>query len=172
MRLSVLGIIFFIFFAFGVPVYAHTTGASWTMPSDAYTVDIGYDPVTFTEGQYTRFDFLLWKGPANTGTASDFAQVWIRITKSDGDTVLATGIWKQPIGPTTLLYEFSEAGTYTIETSYRDKDGNDIAVASNVAVVRTGPIDPTMYVIAAGSFVTGVLLGLVAMLFLRKRRSA
>ena len=108
---------------------AHATGASYNQTIGAYTADIGYDPVTFTAGESTRFDFKLWKGATTSGEEAPFAQIWIRIVR-DKNSVLATGLWDQPIGPTTLLYEFETPGNYVLEASYRDASGNDIAVAS------------------------------------------
>jgi hypothetical protein len=150
--------------AAGMPLIAqaHTTGAFWNAQDGPYTVDLGYDPASFTAGQYTRFDFLLWKGPADTGTSANFAQVWVRIMRTDGrSTLLATGIWKQPIGPTTLLYEFQEPGAYTMETSYRDADGNEIAVASFPISVAPPATSLGTVVPLASSFIVGCFLGAV-----------
>ena len=106
---------------------AHTTEASWEVPTGPYTADVGYDPPQFTAGQYERFDFTLWQGATTSGKVAQYPQIWVRITRGS-DTLLATGIWTQPIGPTTLLYEFPAPGSYTLEASFRDAEGNDIAV--------------------------------------------
>jgi hypothetical protein len=151
---------------------AHTTGASWNAPSGPYTIDLGYDPTVFTAGQYSRFDFLLWRGPANTGQPAPFSQVWVRITRAGADTLLATGIWKQPVGPTTLLYEFTEPGSYTIETSYRDADGNDIATSSFPITVAVGSADAsfTIPLVAAIALLIGAALGAFVMRVRSNRR--
>lgn len=126
---------------------AHVTGSSWEIPVGKYTADIGYDPITFTAGVYTRFDFNLWVGTTTTdangivsGTPADFSQVWVRVlSQNSQETLLATGIWKQPIGPTTLLYEFTLPGSYKLEASFRDADGNDIAVVpTSITVSAAG----------------------------------
>jgi len=156
-------------FSYGGIAYAHTTGASWNTVVGQYTADLGYDPATFAAGQYTRFDFLLWKGPANTGTPADFSQIWVRIVRDDNDTLLATGIWKQPVGPTTLLFEFTEPGSYKLEASYRDVDGNDIAVASFPITVAAGSSSSGTFLpllIAILAFIAG---GAAAVIVLRAR---
>lgn len=153
-------------------VSAHTTGASWNAPAGSYTVDVGYDPTTFTAGEYTRFDFLLWKGAANTGAPATFSQVWVRIMSADKSTLLATGIWKQPIGPTTLLFEFTEPGAYTLETSYRDQDGNDIAVASfPITVNRQAADGMNTALIDTALFLAGGLCGGLVFYVIRRRRT-
>jgi hypothetical protein len=157
------------FYAF--PVLAHTTGAFWSVPVGAYTVDVGYDPVSFTTGQYARFDFLLWNGPADTGTQADFAEIWVRIIGDNNASLLATGIWKQPYGPTTLLYEFAKPGTYTLETSYRNADGKDIAVGSfPITVVASNEGGVSLR--SAVPFLFGVLVGAFAIALWGRRKTS
>lgn len=158
---------------------AHVTGSSWETPVGKYTTDIGYDPTVITAGQYELFNFYLWIGTTTTdqngitsGTPQDFAQVWIRIVRtSDQDTVLATGIWKQPIGPTTLLFEFDEPGDYSLEISFRDADGNDIAVVSEPITVESSGSSPALQYGTLGLLV-GVFLGVGSTMYinLRKRK--
>lgn len=169
MRVTALLFVFAMMLALPSLALAHTVGASWNIPyQGGYTVDIGYDPTTFVAGTYTRFDFLLWKGPANTGDPVDYAQIWIRITRSGNNTVLATGIWKQPIGPTTLLYEFQDPGNYTLEASYRDKDGNDIAIAS-IPITVAAASGGSSYGLLILSFVCGALFGAFLLFSIRRR---
>jgi hypothetical protein len=149
--------------------FAHTTGASWNQTSGVYTVDVGYDPVTFTAGQYTRFDLLLWQGPANTGESAAYDQVWIRITDDSRRTLLATGVWHQPIGPTTLLYLFERPGSYTLETSFRDADSNEIAVASFPITVEAVSGGVPGIALNAALFFAGLVVGAGALLLLRRR---
>lgn len=139
------------------PVFAHGTESSWNIPSGSYTVDVGYDPSTFVAGQYTRFDFLLWRGGEKTNSSAAFNQVWIRIQKG-GDTLLATGILKQPVGPTTLLYEFTTPGSYTLDASYRDAEGNDIATSS-IPITVEGGRGGSPIVLPLMLFIAGALLG-------------
>lgn len=111
-------------------VRAHGSGSSWNASVGMYTVDVGYDPETLQVGRATRFDFLLWEGSAGAGTQAAYEQAWVRIVREGQATVLATGIWHQSIGPTTLLYQFDRSGEYTLEVAFRDADGKDIAAAS------------------------------------------
>jgi hypothetical protein len=139
---------------------AHTTEASWEVPIGKYTADVGYDPPQVAAGLYERFDFTLWVGATTSGEVADYSQIWIRILRGS-DTLLATGIWTQPIGPTTLLYEFPEPGSYTLETSFRDADGNDLAVQTfPITVAGSSDIGP-LYGVAldVALIVAGLLLG-------------
>lgn len=165
---TAIGLFVFALLAMTAPAFAHTTGSSWNVPSGPYTVDVGYDPITFVAGQYTRFDFLLWKGPANTSPPAPFDQVWIRIQKED-DTLLATGILKQSVGPTTLLYEFTQPGSYTLEASYRDADGNDIATSSFPITVEGGQ-GGTPILMPLMLFVIGAVVGGFIVLMRTRRR--
>jgi hypothetical protein len=149
--------------------HAHSTGAFWGIQDGAYTLDVGYEPVTFVEGRYARFDFLLWKGPADTGTAEGFAQVWVRIIGADKQTLMAGGIWKQPYGPTTLVFTFPESGQYALEASYRDADGNDIASATFPITVEADGGSPVTFGSVA-VFVAGLLVGAVALFIIGRRR--
>ncbi len=116
-------------------VSAHPVGFSWEKTNGNYLMDVGYDTDVFIAGEYVRFDFAL-KDPA-TKDPRDFTQAWVRITDSDGKrTLLATGVYNQSIGPTTLLYLFAEPGPHSLEVSFRDKDGNDLAVGSFPLVVK------------------------------------
>jgi hypothetical protein len=161
----------FAFFLASIPLFAsaHTVGVFWNASDGPYTVDIGYDPPSFVAGEYTRFDFLLWKGPADTGEPMPYAQIWVRIIAEDGkNTLLATGIWKQPIGPTTLLYEFQKAGDYKLEASYRDEEGNDIAVASFPIKVGAESAQLPLPLLSGALFLLGVCCGAGALYLARR----
>ena len=109
------------------PAHAHVTGASFTSTTTPYVVDIGYDPITFTAEESERFDFVL--RDEKTGNPVPFDQVWVRITDGD-NTLLATGLLNQSIGPTTLLYVFGGPGEYKLQPSFRNADGDEIAAAT------------------------------------------
>lgn len=149
--------------------FAHTTGASWEAKVDSYLVDVGYDTTVFTAGDSSRFDFNLFD--EKTRAQEGFTHVWVRMIR-DGTTLLATGIWHQPVGPTSLLYAFGEAGNYTLEVSFRDTDGNDIAVATfPITVVadseRSGKFSGSSLLF---SFMAGVLIAGFGLLLATRRR--
>ena len=153
-------------------VYAHVTGASFNSTSSPYVFDIGYDPVTFTAGEYERFDFIL--RDEKTGNPVPFDQIWVRITNDD-NTLLATGLFHQTIGPTTLLYVFPAPGSYKVEPSFRDADGNEIAVTSfPITVTSGGGVGGTVeqYAILSGVFMAGCLIGAFGLRALLKRKRA
>lgn len=154
----------------GTKVEAHVTGASFTSTSTPYVVDIGYDPINIMTGQYARFDFVLRN--EKTGNPVPFDQIWVRITHAS-DTLLATGLLHQSIGPTTLLYVFAEPGTYKLEPSFRDADGNEIVAASfPVTVTSSSGIGGVVqqYVVLFTVFVAGCVLGALGLRTYAKRK--
>jgi hypothetical protein len=107
-------------------VHAHSLGASFEVLEGEHLIDIGYEPDVFREGRYTRFDFELRRASDKEFVPHD--EIWVRILR-EKQTVLATGIRRQDIGPTTLLFTFEEAGEYRLEASYRS-NGRNIATTS------------------------------------------
>ncbi len=169
MRISAVYALITLLFLVSVGVAsAHVTGASWEKVDGTNTLDIGYDPVAVTAGNYENFDFKL----RDTVTADPipFAQVWVRII-TDNNTVLATGLFDQPIGPTTLLYQFDIPGNYTLEASFRDADGNDISTGSFPFTVQPGGSGGLVSLALPGIlFVIGILCGAGAVFVFEKRR--
>lgn len=144
--------IFLLLFA-GAIVDAHTVGASWEKQSGSYLIDVGYDAPSIVAGQSVRFDFNLWKDSAESASA-DFVHVWVRIIKDKG-TLLATGIYHQSIGPTTLLYTFADAGSYTLEASFRNAGGDELASALFPITVSEARETFPIYVLYAAVFLLG-----------------
>lgn len=151
---------------------ADAARASWQTVLGNYTSDIGYSPGVFSQGQPEQFDFNLWSGGATPGVPADYEQIWVRILRwDDDDTLLATGIWKQPTGSTTLTYEFAEPGSYTLEASYRDADGNDIAVASSSITIGGGSdLDAGGLLATCAFFITGLIVGALGSFAWRRYR--
>ncbi len=153
---------------------AHVTGSSWQVPAGQYFVDVGYDPVAFVAGFYTRFDFNLKKTASTTdvGDNIQFDEVWVRI-KDANNTYLATGVRKESIGPTTLLYLFTTPGSYTLDASFRDANGNEIAAASFPITVGASASSANLYEYALylGLLVVGALLGAAGGILFSKRRN-
>ena len=135
---------------------AHTIGASFESPSGEYLSDIGYDTITFDAGQSVRFDFNLKQ--KTTKDPVPFDQVWIRIVHN-GDTLLATGIHQQVIGPTTLLFTFPEGGDYTLESSYRTGDEGDEIASSTFPISVSSTTSSTNWLLELGIFALGLCFG-------------
>jgi len=119
------------------PVSAHFVDRSWVYPVNHYLIDIGYDTDAFMSGEPVRFDFTLKDETATKRII--VPEVWLRISKNEAGTKLAVGIHGNPTGPTALQYVFQEAGRYTLEASYRDAAGEDIATTSFEVSVSPGP---------------------------------
>lgn len=116
---------------------AHFSGNSWEFLFGSYVIDIGYDADVFTQGSYVRFDFAL--KDEDTLEQADFSEVWVRVVEGERATQFATGVHRQSLGPTTLLYVFPRAGEYRLEASYRNASGKDIATTSFPIVVEAEP---------------------------------
>ncbi len=147
-------------------VSAHGEGLSWEVTSGPHLIDVGYEPETFVAGRYIRFDLLL-REPVSGEVLTMYDHVWVRIRK-DKETLLATGIVRQALGPTTLLYTPDSAGDYALEVSYRDAEGEEVAEAELPFTVSSG----------SGSFmvpwyvaVLGVLAGALLSRLLPARRT-
>ncbi len=130
---------------------AHLFGASLTATSGPYTVDLGYDPADISTTIAERFDFLLWRGPADTGVPVEYDHVWVRLVH-EKKTLLATGVRMQPFGPTTLLYLFKDSGSYTFDISFREADGDEIASAVFPLSVASEDAVPYLPIVAVFGF--------------------
>ena len=146
---------------------AHVTGLSWTATTTPYVVDIGYDPNEFQAGQSARFDFVL--RDEKTGDIAPYDHVWVRLMHDD-TTLLATGVRRQSIGPTTLLYGLNEPGAYTMEASFRDAEGNDLAVTSFPMSVRDDASGHDLYIVAGIIFVVGLIVGALSHIIFISRK--
>ncbi len=142
---------------------AHAGGASFETESGAYTIDIGYEPETFETARYVRFDFDLLREDAPAA----YDDVWVRVLREDR-TEFATGIRRQPVGPTTMLYTFHEAGVYTLEASYR-AGGQEIATGSFTVEVAQSEGDRDSYALSVATALMGALFGALVVTVLRRR---
>jgi hypothetical protein len=152
--------------AFAQPVAAHSSGGSFIATTSPYVIDIGYDPAAFIEGEYSRFDFVLQN---EAGKQAPYSYVWVRIRKGT-ETLLATGLYKQQFGPTTLLYTFAWEGVYELDASFRDTDGDEIARAQFSITVLPSSDESAFPEFARYllSFVSGLLVGIVLVFLFSK----
>ena len=112
---------------------AHSGTTFWEVPDGAYILDVGYEPGTFTAGVAARFDFDLL---GEDRIPREYSQVWVRI-RQENMTLLATGVIRQPLGPTTLVY-VPGAGEHVLSASFRDAEGTEIAEGEFPFTVATG----------------------------------
>lgn len=151
---------------------AHFVGNSWEYLTGKYLIDVGYDTNAFSAGSYVRFDFAL--KDAVTKDPSGFSSVWVRMVegKEQKSTILATGIHRQEVGPTTLLFVFPKKGEYSMEASFRNAKGEDMATTSFPIVVEAGPgTDVTPYLIAFIGVLAGATAHWAAHALRRRKRS-
>lgn len=158
-----------LFLLLALPVEAHFNGSSWEEIKGEYLVDVGYDAESFVAGEYVRFDFSLKDAPAQH--PEDFAEVWVRVVSAEEGTRLATGVRRQPIGPTTLLYVFDRAGAYSLEVSFRDENGKDLATSSMPVAVTGSGAAVVLWPVAAGAALAAGIAGFVLGAFICRRKS-
>ncbi len=151
---------------FAAQADAHVTGLSWTATTTPYVVDVGYDPNEFQAGQSARFDFVL--RDEKTGDSVPYDHVWVRLMH-ENTTLLATGVRRQYIGPTTLLFGLIESGDYKLEASFRDADGNDTAVASFPMSITGEPFGLTDHIDVGAAFVAGIITGVLGFVTAARR---
>lgn len=137
--------------------FAHSSGLSWQSPSGSYVVDVGYTPDTFSVGTAITFDFILRQ---ELTPVTPYSHVWVRIVHNK-ETLLATGIVRQAVAPTTLVYMPLLPGDYVLEASYRDADGTEIAAASLPFSVAEDAATSTQYLwyIFAGAAIVTIVAG-------------
>ncbi|GEM_PF-1349861 len=151
-------------------VSAHSASVSFEKEAPPYLIDIGYDSVAPIAGEHGRFDFSLRH--LNTKDPAEFSEVWVRVLRGE-KTFLATGIQKQEIGPTTLLFVFPREGSYTLEASYRSAGGGEIAKAAfSIPVLPTEESFWSLYSAYAIFFLAGILLGGAGAFIFRRNLAA
>jgi hypothetical protein len=149
--------VFFSFIVLLSPIFlfAHSTGNSFEVRQGDHLIDIGYE-FEIREGSATRFDFSLLD--AENKSPEEYAHVWVRILKDDS-TIFATGVHRASLGPTTLLYTFTDKDTYTLSASFRSDD-EEIAAATMPVTVVAGEKTFPWEIIAA--LFLGMLVGAAA----------
>lgn len=148
-------------------VSAHSSEVSFEATSTPYLIDVGYDPEEFMAGYASRFDFDLRE---ESGLITDYDYVWVRITK-EKRALFATGIERQMLGPTTLVYTFNTPGDYVLHVSYRQ--GADVmAEASFTFTVLANDAGPVLPRDGLMGFGGGTVFGIAAIsIWLRLRRT-
>jgi len=147
---------------------AHTTGVPLEKSVGEYVIDVGTDASPIYAGNAIRFDFDL--KDAKTKDSKTYAQTWVRITNAESSrTWLATGLIRQPVGPSTLLYIFDTPGSYVLNVSFRDGNADEIASSSfplTVAAVDSTPVSfnvvvflVSLLVVLIGGFAVGRWFG-------------
>ncbi len=147
---------------------AHTLGASLEQAAGDYWIDIGYDPSQVTAGDRMIFDFNLAEAAA-TSTSVSYDYVWVRLY-GDDRTLLATGVHRADIGPTTLLYTVPRdaEGDLTLSVRYQ-KDNTTLAESD--FTLSVAPLEDSKLLFGAIgiAFAAAVLGAGVAITFLRWR---
>ncbi|MBX4191900.1 hypothetical protein KW798_00205 [Candidatus Parcubacteria bacterium] len=92
-----------------------------------YLVDVDYSNEAFTVGEPGTFTFGLYTDDSRTKKV-EFSDIWVRVVKKGADgkevTLFAGSVTHLPLAPITLLYGFTEAGTYILDARYNKPTEN------------------------------------------------
>lgn len=123
-----------------LPAFAlgHGFGASLEATSQGLRIDVGYDPAEPVAGQRVVFDFELYENELKENSIS-YDRVWARL-HAGSDTLLATGVGKSDLGPTTLLMRLPNPVPEGLQMTVRyEKEGNTVAEHEFPFPVRPAP---------------------------------
>lgn len=107
-----------LFFGIGYSVFAHSDGNSFERTVGNVLIDIGYSEEEIAAGEQVNFDFNIYD--AQTGEAVAFTDAWVRV-EHNRNTFFAGGIHRPPLGATTMMYQFPDAGTYTFAVRFQNE---------------------------------------------------
>lgn len=157
-------------FAMPALLFAHGSGASYEKTIGAYTIDIGYDPVTPRAGDRLIFDFGLVQQPASTTV--DFDYVWVRLQGAEG-TFLATGINKPDFGPTSLVYLVPQdfEGELTVNARYQKGENTLVEDSFPLTIQKrdAGIQEYLVYIVGVISVLSGAAVGFMMNRIFRRR---
>ena len=137
----------------------HGLGQSFEQKAGNYLVDVGYSsPDNIETGDFTRFDFNLWK--EDKSDVVDFDHVWVRIAPQGGRGANFAGFFYHPTPLSSgMSYKFEKAGTYELTVRFLDKDEANIAEATfSLEVISEGSF---LSFLKFSSTILGVLAGLI-----------
>lgn len=148
-----------------VPISAHTSGASLEAESGEYLIDIGYEPGDMYVGGRMVLDIELNDLDRKL---TDFSRVWLRVAR-DKETLLATGVGKADLGPTTFMIRIPQEweGDIMLHVRY-EREGDGIATASFPLTVAP-PLESDALPPWLIPAIAGVLAGAGAGWFVRPR---
>ena len=148
--------------AIAAPASAHTTGVSLEKDLGTYRVDIGYKPAPLVSGDRAVFDFNLKQLPNLDSVSFDY--VWVRV-EYNKQTLLATGVARADIGPTSLLIALPNTIKDAIVLNVRYQKGENALAETEFTV----PITPQNTVPWGPIFalIMGICIGATAALGIR-----
>jgi hypothetical protein len=147
-------------------------GASLERTVGEYWIDIGYDPVQPRGGDRMVFDFNLADAAA-TSTRVQFDYVWVRL-QNENQTLLASGIHRAEIGPTSLLYSLPRNAKGELTMHVRYQRGNDALAEADFIIPVAAYEDPRWWYPFLGCAVLGAVVGffgMFAFILWRRRHS-
>ena len=145
---------------------AHAIGASVEKINGDYLIDVGYDPPQIQAGDRLILDFDLKSSKDKTRVPYDY--VWVRVEQND-HTLIATGVARAPLGPTTLLFQLLPNVTSDLIVSTRFERGDEMLVENEVTF-KVGGVTNSFLSSPYVLFTFGLLIGAAVMFGMRAKR--
>ena len=158
----VSALIIVILFALPTSVFAHYAGYSFEQKVGNYKVDIGYDTKPIEANAPVTFDFNI--KDIKTDEYLDFGDAWVRF-ENENTTYFATGVFRQPLGATTLVYTFPKAGKYSMYVRFENQDKQLVEATIPVTVTPNSEEGSTNSFLQMNT-VIGIVIGVAAALIL------
>ncbi len=168
MKVSLLlGIFFFIFVGVAVS-YAHGIGLTIEGSTlEGYKTYLDANTIIPYQNEPTRLDFEIW---TSEGKPMDFTDMWVRIEK-ERSMIFAGPIMRARFGMTGFTTVFPFEGSYDILVRFQNGETvlGETSFKLPVAGEEAGVRKPIFSLLVSGSL--GVFVGLLAMYFLKKRKT-
>lgn len=160
---SIFSIIFLLSIAFvtlfsPAAAFAHSAGYSFEQKVGNYKIDIGYDTKPIEANAPVTFDFNI--KDVKTDEYLDFGDAWVRF-ENENTTYFATGVYRQPLGATTLVYTFSKPGNYSMYVRFENKDQQIVEATIPITVNPNSEQDSNNPLFQLPAVAIGLVLGIV-----------
>ena len=154
-------VVIVVFHAWAFNLQAHEEGKSVEQEVGEYTTDIGYDAEDGLIADVpVLFDFRLFKKSSHEPI--QFSHVSVRV-EHDNQSIFSASVASDPLLPSSILFTFPEASTYTLIVNYYN--GSTLLVQIEAPLVVRAKTDEQKEeaAIPQNSSVTpGTLMGILA----------
>lgn len=154
-------------------VGAHAGAFSYEEKVGTYYVDVGYTIEKPIGGDHLVFDFNLFEGGSIDSAEAMYDRVWVRISY-EKEAFVATGVSRQPVGPTTLLFNVPKGWAGDMEVFVRyEKGPESLAETTFTIPVLPGSTESALTTgmpMFVGIFLAGGLVGGVLVWIVGRRR--
>lgn len=149
---------FVLFFFLPLSSLAHYAGYSFEQKVGKYKIDIGYDTKPIEANAPVTFDFNV--KDIKTDEYLEFGDAWVRF-EIGNETYFATGVYRQELGATTLVYTFPKPGNYNMYVRFENKDQQLVEGTIPITVEPNTDEDAPNPFFQMNITLLGILIGLI-----------